>query len=125
MQIHIERLGKSVTIITSHFNFTDPNTAQGIIYVFASCNKERFPSMRDTLHRMMDDHSKDTVLLVLANKQDLDGAMNVSEVTETLKLNDLNHVWHIQLTCATKDEGVVEGLDWLTMKLKQTSKNLI
>jgi ADP-ribosylation factor-like protein 1 len=54
------------------------------------------------------------VLLVFANKQDMPGAMSVTEVSEGLGLSLLkNRQWQIFKTSATKGEGLTEGLDWL------------
>jgi hypothetical protein len=52
---------------------------------------------------------------VFANKQDLPGAMSVSELTEKLGLHALRgRPWHIQGACATMGDGLHEGLTWLT-----------
>jgi ADP-ribosylation factor protein 1 len=58
------------------------------------------------------------MVLVLANKQDLPGAMSVAEVTDKLGLHSLNErKWFIQATCATSGEGLFEGLDWLSANI--------
>ena len=57
-------------------------------------------------------------LLVLANKQDLKGALSVSDVAQKLDLTRLRgRDWHIQGTNATTGDGLYEGLDWLSNKL--------
>lgn len=39
------------------------------------------------------------VFLILANKQDIEGAMTVAEITEKFSLDEIkNHTWHIQVT---------------------------
>jgi len=46
--------------------------------------------------------------------------MTPAEVCEALGLFSLrNRRWHIQGTCATKGEGLYEGLDWLASTLKE------
>jgi len=56
---------------------------------------------------------KDTSLLVFANKQDLDNAMSVAEISEGLGLTALKgRQWQIFKTSAIKGEGLTEGLDW-------------
>lgn len=46
--------------------------------------------------------------------------MTVAEVAEALGLQKLrSRQWHIQGTCATKGEGLYEGLDWLASTLKK------
>jgi signal recognition particle receptor subunit beta len=69
----------------------------------------------DALHGLLDNEQlQDAVLLVFANKHDLGGAMTVSEVSETLKLNQLRgRRWYIQGCSANRGEGLQEGMEWL------------
>ncbi|MFH4973946.1 hypothetical protein AB6A40_000655 [Gnathostoma spinigerum] len=94
---------------------------EGIIYVVDSNDRERVLESREELQSMMtEDELRDAILLVLANKQDLPNAMNVSELTSKLGLNDLrNRNWYIQATCATQGTGLYEGLDWLSNELSR------
>eukprot|EP01147_Barroeca_monosierra_P004815 gene4815-111_t len=93
---------------------------QGLIFVVDSNDRERIGEAREELNRMLaEDELRDAVLLVLANKQDLPQAMNAAEINEKLGLHQLrNRDWYIQATCATNGEGLYEGLDWLSSKLK-------
>jgi hypothetical protein len=53
-------------------------------------------------------------------QQDLPNAMNAAELTEKLDLHSLRQrSWYIQATCAPTEEGLYEGLDWMS---KQMSK---
>jgi ADP-ribosylation factor-like protein 4 len=54
-------------------------------------------------------------ILVLANKQDLPGAKDPTEVARILGLSDLNekHLWHVQSSCSIIGEGLDEGLQIL------------
>ncbi|KAK3420712.1 hypothetical protein EUGRSUZ_H03225 [Eucalyptus grandis] len=62
-------------------------------------------------------HTKEldkAAILVLANKQDLEGAMNASEVADKLGLHSLGQRhWYIQSTSAISGQGLYEGLVWL------------
>src|SRR5262245_52671727 len=52
---------------------------------------------------------KSTVLLVLANKNDVKGAMTSAEISDFLGLNRIkSHQWHIQSCCALTGEGFVQ-----------------
>lgn len=52
--------------------------------------------------------------------QDLPNAMDAAEVTDKLGLQTLRkRDWYIQATCATGGDGLYEGLDWLSSKLKK------
>ncbi|KAJ8272974.1 hypothetical protein GJAV_G00095710 [Gymnothorax javanicus] len=93
---------------------------QGLIFVVDSNDRERVNEAREELMRMLaEDELRDAALLVFANKQDLPNAMNAAEITEKLALHSLRHrTWFIQATCATSGDGLYEGLDWLSSRLK-------
>ena len=89
--------------------------SQALVYVVDSADKMRIEEARTELMRILADRDMANVtLLVLANKSDLPGAVDVQELEDQLKLNTLrDHTWHIQKTCATKGEGLREALAWL------------
>ncbi|KAJ3251117.1 hypothetical protein HK103_002873 [Boothiomyces macroporosus] len=93
---------------------------QGIIFVVDSNDRERVVEAREELQRMLnEDELRDAVLLVFANKQDLPNAMNATEITDKLGLHSIRQrQWYIQATCATTGDGLFEGLEWLSTKLK-------
>ena len=64
---------------------------------------------------------RDVPLLVLANKQDLKSAMNVSQLSQKLGLQRLKRKWKIQATVAIQAQGLYEGLDWLAQVLGENS----
>ena len=67
---------------------------------------------------LVDEGLKETVLLVLANKQDLPGAMSIPEVTDKLGLHTIKErKWFIQATCAYRGDGLLEGFDWLSKQV--------
>lgn len=53
-------------------------------------------------------------LLVFCNKQDVAGALKPEEVSEKLGLagGEKKREWSVRGSCATKGEGLEEGLDW-------------
>lgn len=59
------------------------------------------------------------MLLVYANKQDVKGAMSASQISQALKLPQLDKArqWHIQACCAVTGDGLHAGLDWIVTKL--------
>lgn len=69
---------------------------------------------KEELHSLLlDEELRDAVLLVFANKQDLDG-MSVNEICNRLCLDSIkDRKWHIQGTCALSGAGLYEGLEWL------------
>mmetsp|Transcript_45124 Transcript_45124/g.71340 ORF Transcript_45124/g.71340 Transcript_45124/m.71340 type:complete len:181 (-) Transcript_45124:293-835(-) len=91
----------------------------GVIYIVDSSDRERIEDARDELFNVLQaEEMRDVVLLVLANKQDLPNALTSSEVAEKLGLNSLHkRRWFVQAACATRGQGLYEGLDWLTNSL--------
>ncbi|BES93410.1 unnamed protein product [Nesidiocoris tenuis] len=89
---------------------------QGIIFVVDSNDMERVDEAKTELMNMLqEDELKDAVLLVFANKQDLPNALTPADLTDRIGLSQLrNRKWHVQATCAIKDQGVFEGLEWLS-----------
>lgn len=85
-----------------------------IIYVVDSADADRLSLSKAELVAMLEEEEiKHSALLVLANKQDLPGALQVSQISEALGLDTLkDRPWSIQKTCAMNGEGLTEGLDW-------------
>eukprot|EP01101_Sappina_pedata_P004694 TRINITY_DN2029_c1_g1_i2.p1 TRINITY_DN2029_c1_g1~~TRINITY_DN2029_c1_g1_i2.p1 ORF type:complete len:205 (+),score=93.94 TRINITY_DN2029_c1_g1_i2:93-617(+) len=92
---------------------------QGLIFVVDSNDRERISEAAEELQKMLrEEELREAHLLVFANKQDLPGAMSVSEMTDKLGLQNLGgRKWYIQSTCATSGDGLYEGLDWLASQL--------
>ena len=89
-----------------------------------SCDRERFVEVKDELHDLIqDDRLRNSILLILANKQDLPNAASPSEITEKLDLRGIrSHDWYIQACCAVTGDGLVDGLSWLAPKVKENKK---
>lgn len=96
-----------------------PNT-DAIIFVVDSADRERMATARGELMAMLEEEElKDSILLVMANKQDQAGAMRSAEIVEALGLATIRErQWSIQETSATKGEGLFEGFDWLVTCIK-------
>ena len=60
-----------------------------------------------------EDELKKAILVVFANKQDIEGSMTVSEVANSLGLPSLkNRKYQIFKTSAIKGEGLDEAMEW-------------
>lgn len=83
--------------------------------VVDSVDKDRIATSCEELTAMMDeDELKDAVLLVLANKQDMQGAMSHTEISDKLGLTNFkNRTWTIYKCSAKTGDGLTDGLDWL------------
>jgi signal recognition particle receptor subunit beta len=57
-------------------------------------------------------------ILVLANKQDVKGAMSEEQITAQYSLHEIKeHSWRLQACSAVEGTGVRDALDWLTDEL--------
>ncbi|KAL1403305.1 hypothetical protein pipiens_019430, partial [Culex pipiens pipiens] len=66
-----------------------------------------------------EDELASAILVVLANKQDMEGCMSVTEVHQALGLEALkNRTFQIFKTSATKGEGLDQAMDWLANALQ-------
>ncbi|EFA84311.1 potential ADP-ribosylation factor [Heterostelium album PN500] len=95
--------------------------SSAVIFVVNATDHERINEVREGISRVfsIEESSAGVCLLILLNKQDQPNAMNSSELTESLKLNDLkDRKWHIQPTTAITGAGILEGLEWLSKNLK-------
>jgi hypothetical protein len=117
---------------------------QGLIFVIDSNDRDRIDEARTELTRIIQDREmKDALLLVFANKQDLQGgmycgkivvlthadfevAMRPKEVSDRLQLEKIakDHVWKVEPSCATTGEGIFEGLVRLTVPHRNPKANM-
>eukprot|EP00002_Diphylleia_rotans_P009798 TRINITY_DN2013_c0_g4_i1.p1 TRINITY_DN2013_c0_g4~~TRINITY_DN2013_c0_g4_i1.p1 ORF type:complete len:183 (-),score=35.18 TRINITY_DN2013_c0_g4_i1:672-1220(-) len=95
-----------------------------VILVIDSTDKERLPIVKDELGKMLTNQELNgTGFLVLANKQDLKGALSAAEISDILNLHNLkDHEWHIQACCALTGEGLTDGLDWIINQMKRKKR---
>ena len=91
----------------------------GIIFVVDSADSSRFDIAKKELQKLLEeDQLRDAKVLVLANKQDLPGAVTTSEVANKMGLaQHKKHPWFVQGCSATKGDGIYEGLDWMCKAL--------
>ena len=113
---------------------------QGLVFVVDSNDRDRIDEARQELHRILSDREmKDCLLLVFANKQDIQGgeqrlamrvrhraevdalpAMTPTEVTEKLGLLRMkDRFWYCHPSNALEGEGLLEGLRWLSENIKK------
>ncbi|KAM7194220.1 ARF/SAR superfamily [Rhypophila sp. PSN 637] len=112
---------------------------QGLIFVVDSADRNRIDEARTELHRIINDREmKDSLLLVLANKQDLQGgefcltfaptiaflsSSSIHELTEKLQLSKIkDKLWYVVPTIATEGDGLNEAFEWLSKNTEAKSK---
>lgn len=63
---------------------------------------------------LSEEELKGVPLLVFCNKQDAPGALKPEDISEQLGLagGEKTRPWSVRGSCATKGEGLEEGLDW-------------
>ena len=96
-----------------------PNTS-AIIYVIDASDRARLETSRSELLTMLvEEELKGVPLLVFANKQDLPEALGPDEISNALGLAgaEKGRQWSVRGSCATKGEGLEEGLDWYVLVL--------
>ncbi|XP_074889283.1 ADP-ribosylation factor-like protein 14 [Buteo buteo] len=98
----------------------------GLLYVVDSSDKQRLEESKKEFEIILkNEFIKSVPVVVLANKQDLPGALNAEEITRRLKMkkycSDRN--WYVQPCCAITGEGLSEALQRLTTFAKQYSRS--
>ncbi|NXP63522.1 ARL14 protein, partial [Chloropsis cyanopogon] len=98
----------------------------GLLYVVDSFDKQRLEESRREFELILKNESiKNVPVVVLANKQDLPGALNAEEITRRFKMkkycSDRN--WYVQPCCATTGEGLAEALQRVATFARQYSKS--
>ena len=91
-------------------------STDGIVFVVDSSNIERMDEARVELFRITKSPEMSSVpILILANKQDLPEAKDVSELEQALSMSELSahHLWAIQPCCAITGEGLDIALEQL------------
>ncbi|RSH87716.1 uncharacterized protein EHS24_000232 [Apiotrichum porosum] len=96
---------------------------EAIILVIDSNDAARLSLAKTELQKLTKaDELRSSLLLVLANKQDLpaeEGRLTPAQVSEALGLTDLRErEWQIMGCSALTGLGLMEGMDWLVTKLE-------
>jgi len=94
----------------NYFESTD-----GLIWVVDSADTRRLADCAEELQNLLHQEKlAGASLLVLANKQDLAGALSPDEIAQTLQLQDVaQRHWNIQACSAVSGEGLEAGVDWI------------
>jgi signal recognition particle receptor subunit beta len=95
---------------------------RAIIFVVDSNDTTRLREAKDELWKVLESPElSNAILLVFANKQDLQNAMTADEVSRALELTQIgSHTWHVQPATATEGSGLEEGFDWLATEIQKS-----
>ncbi|KAF5390438.1 hypothetical protein D9757_005220 [Collybiopsis confluens] len=94
----------------NYFEQTD-----GLVWVVDSGDRMRMNDCREELHSLLlEDRLAGASLLIFANKRDLQGSMDDSQIQDGLDLPSIKtHHWKILSCSAVTGENLVQGLDWV------------
>ncbi|CAE7270067.1 ARL5A [Symbiodinium necroappetens] len=94
--------------------------ADAIIFVVDSNDQENMVLAKMELFNVvLHEDLKHACLLVLANKQDIQGSRNAGQIAQDLSLHKiLTHEWQIQSCCALTGEGLREGMSWIAGRIR-------
>jgi len=95
-----------------------------LIYVVDSSDVSRLKESAITFDNVLsnEDLNECDLILIYANKQDVEGALNAEEITAVLNLNNIKQHWHLQLCSALNNEGLREGLEWIHITYRNIEK---
>ena len=90
-----------------------------MVFVVDSSDEERLKECVEELNSLLgEDALKKAPLLVFANKQDLQFALEPEEILNTLALTNItDRKWNIQACSALTKEGLQEGMEWLVKQI--------
>ena len=106
-------MGGQLTIRAYWRNYFE--TTEGLLWVVDSADVLRLEDCRRELHALLkEERLAGASLLVLANKQDLPGALDRARIEEVLALPELEgRAWRVQGCSAVDGTGLQEGMGWI------------
>jgi ADP-ribosylation factor protein 1 len=95
-----------------------------LIYVVDSNDTSRIEEARNLLAKTLEaEELRNACVLVFCNKQDLPNSMTASQVTDKLGLYSLrDRNWYVQACQATTGQGLIDGLEWLSVQVKNQKR---
>ncbi|KAM9501294.1 ADP-ribosylation factor-like protein 14 [Clarias gariepinus] len=100
----------------------------GLLFAVDCWDRRRLDEARQELERVLkNEHLRGRPVVILANKQDKQGALTATELTETLNLRKMcsNRDWFVQPCSGKTGAGLPEGFRRLAHLVKTTSDNNI
>lgn len=98
--------------------------SHAIVFVVDAANRTRFEESKTALDRVL--ASRELLgapLLVMANKQDLEGAANAQEVADVLGMARIeSRQSKVLPVCAYTGQGLKEGVEWLVETIKRSHR---
>ncbi|KAM4694979.1 ADP-ribosylation factor-like protein 14 [Discoglossus pictus] len=98
----------------------------GLVYVVDSSNKNHLDESKKEFQLILQNELiKNVPVVVLANKQDLPGALNAEEITRKFNMKKycFDRDWYVQPCSALNGQGLAEGLNKVTEFVKNCMKS--
>ncbi|XP_073485190.1 ADP-ribosylation factor-like protein 14 [Aquarana catesbeiana] len=100
----------------------------GLVYVVDSTNKETLDESKKEFQRILQNELiKNVPVVVLANKQDLPGALDAEEITRkfNMKKHCSDRDWYVQPCCALSGQGLAEGFSKVSEFVKKSKEDAL
>jgi ADP-ribosylation factor-like protein 1 len=100
-----------------------PNT-NALVFVIDSSDKDRIDIAKQELFLILQEEDlKSVPILILANKQDVEGCMSDVQISEILGLTSIrNRQWAVFKTCGKSGIGLDDAFKWLTNIIRQNKE---
>lgn len=96
------------------------NNTNALIFVLDSSDFQRIEEVKEELYTVLNhEENNHKPILVYANKQDLEDSFSAEEISIKLGLIHIkSKEWIVQPCSAKSGEGLYEGLEWLSKRIK-------
>ncbi|XP_031501165.1 uncharacterized protein LOC116264867 [Nymphaea colorata] len=101
--------------------------AHAIIYVIDAACQQRFEDSKSALEKVLrHEDLQGAPLLILANKQDIDGAVSADELARYLDLKELDERPYLfEAVSAYDGMGIKDAIDWLVETMERSKRTEI
>ncbi|XP_056419164.1 ADP-ribosylation factor-like protein 14 [Hyla sarda] len=100
----------------------------GLVYVVDSTNKQTLDESKKQFQFILQNELiKNVPVVVLANKQDLPGALNADEITRKFNMKKYccDRDWYVQPCCAITGQGLAEGFNKVSEFVKKSKEEAL
>ncbi|KAM5165136.1 ADP-ribosylation factor-like protein 14 [Mantella aurantiaca] len=100
----------------------------GLVYVVDSTNKEALDESKKEFQRVLQNELiKNVPVVVLANKQDIPGALDAEEITRKFKMQKYcsDRDWYVQPCCAISGQGLEEAFSKVSEFVKKSKEDAL
>ncbi|XP_066387755.1 uncharacterized protein [Miscanthus floridulus] len=97
--------------------------AHAIMYVIDAATASSFEDSKSALEKVIrHEHLRGAPILIIANKQDLPGAIDDEELAKFLHKELDERPYTFQAVCAYDGRGIKSGIDWLVEQLEKSKR---